>query len=207
MDQEIKQMLIATYNRYSGMREANALSEWKHVERLKLAERIIAEGKTSLLEIGAGTGKDCRYYEEQGFRVVATDLSPEMVRLCRKKGVPVARMDYYHLGFRADSFDSVRAMNSLLHAPKRRFPGILAEIRAVLKPDGLFYLGQWGGNGFEGIWEDDYYVPKRFFSFQCDEEITEAVGKWFEPVALRFFNPVGSKGHFQSMIWRKARKP
>ncbi len=202
MDCDIKRMLVQAYDRYAAARDGSVFPDWKRAEREGFTQLVKAEGKTTLLEIGAGPGRDCRFYQDNGLGVVATDISPEMIRLCRAKGVPGILMDCYRLGFKGDSFDAVWALNSLLHVPRRRLPGVLAEIRAVLRPRGLLYLGQWGGNGFEGILEDDHYTPKRFFSFQSDEEITGAVGRLFEPVSFKGIRPGGGRAHFQSMIWR-----
>lgn len=204
MDNDIKKMLVQTYDRYAPAREEGKFPEWKRTERGLFADLLKAEGKILLLEIGAGTGRDSRFFQGIGLRSVATDISPEMVRLCRGKEVPGILMDCYRLGFRNESFDAAWALNSLLHVPKMSLPGVLAEIRAVLKPGALFYLGMWGGNESEGIWEDDYYTPKRFFSFHSDQEIVETVQGWFKVVSFKGINPEGGKAHFQSMILRKS---
>ena len=33
----------------------------------------------------------------------------------------------------------------------------------IICADGLFVLGLWGGEDFEGVWENDRYEPARFF--------------------------------------------
>ena len=203
MDNDIKKGLVQTYDLYARVREESRYPEWKCTERGHFAHLVQVEGKRSLLEIGAGTGRDSRFFQDIGLRVVATDMAPEMVRLCREKELPGIRMDCYRLGFRNESFEAAWALNSLLHVPRMDLPGVLAEIRAILKPDALFYLGMWGGHPFEGIWEDDYYTPKRFFSFHADPELLETVQGRFEVVSFNGIDPEGSKGHFQSMILRK----
>ncbi len=199
---------MQAYDRYARARDESEFPEWKRAEGAAFAGLVRGEGKTSLLEIGAGTGRDSRFYQENGLRAVATDLSPAMVRICREKAVPALRMDSYHLGFRTESFDAVWALNTLLHVSRRDLPGVLSGIQAVMRPGGLFYLGQWGGigTGFEGVWEDDHYTPNRFFCFQTDEEIKEAAGRWFEPISFKGFHPGGGSAYFQSSVWRKAAK-
>ena len=54
-------------------------------ERRRFLELLRDRGATSLLEVGAGTGHDSLYFQEQGLRVLCTDLSPAMVELCRAK--------------------------------------------------------------------------------------------------------------------------
>jgi SAM-dependent methyltransferase len=46
-----------------------------------------------VLEIGAGTGQDSAYFQEEGFAVVAADLSAVMVEHCRAKGQPTSQRD------------------------------------------------------------------------------------------------------------------
>ena len=42
-----------------------------------------------MLEIGAGTGIHGLFFQQNELAVVSTDLSAEMVRLCRAKGLEV----------------------------------------------------------------------------------------------------------------------
>jgi SAM-dependent methyltransferase len=89
-----------------------------------------------------------------------------------------------------------------LHVPKEELPKVLQEVEAVLKPGGLFYLGIYGGQDSEGIWEEDYYQPQRFFSFYTDEQIQEVVSERFD--LLHFDTvPIKDTVHFQSMILQK----
>ena len=72
-----------------------------------------------------------------------------------------------------------------------------------MKPDGLFYMGVYGKEDFEGVWELDEYVPKRFFSFYTDEIIQKVVSDYFEIVYFKAV-PLGDDArHFQSMILRR----
>jgi 2-polyprenyl-3-methyl-5-hydroxy-6-metoxy-1,4-benzoquinol methylase len=48
--------------------------------------------------VGAGPGHDSRYFQEQGLRVLCTDLSPTMVELCKAKGLDARVADFLSLG-------------------------------------------------------------------------------------------------------------
>jgi hypothetical protein len=87
--------------------------------------------------------------------------------------------------------------------PRKELPEVLKGIRDVLKPEGLLYMGVYGGPDFEGIWEDDYYRPKRFFSFYPDQQIQEIVARFFQILYFRGIAVGEGKNHFQSMILRK----
>lgn len=69
-------------------RRANANpADWKVIERDRFLNHLQDSGKRKLLEIGAGTGIDSLYFKDHGLKVTSIDLSSEMVRYCRERGV------------------------------------------------------------------------------------------------------------------------
>jgi len=204
MDDKLRNRLRKAYNRQAQERENRRISSWKIQERENFLEILQREGKRSLLEIGAGTGKDAQFFQDSGMQVVCTDLSQEMVRLCRQKGLKAHVMDFAQLDLAKWSFDAVYALNSLLHVPKADLRRVLHGISAVLKPDGLFYMGVYGGYDFEGMWEEDGYEPKRFFSFYTDEHLREVLEGAFQIVSFKriHIERDDSELHFQAFILR-----
>lgn len=205
MYDQILPNLRESYKKRVAERERGEIDPWKLVERQQFLETIQAQGhrseKVYLLEIGAGTGKDSLFFQENGLDVVCTDLSPEMVALCCSKGLKAYVMDFLHLDFPQASFDAVYALNCLLHVPKSNLPIVLEAIRTLLRPDGLFFMGVYGGHEFEGILPSDEYVPKRFFAFYTDEGIQQVVSSVFKIVSFkRIAVPWDAERHFQSMI-------
>jgi hypothetical protein len=93
-------------------------------------------------------------------------------------------------------------MNSLLHVRKADLGFVLEEIKNVLNPSGLFFMGVYGGEDSEGIWEDDIYTPHRFFSSYTDENINKVVSNHFKIVSFEIIETGGSS-HFQSIIMKK----
>ena len=179
------------------------MDAWKAEERAAFLALLQQEHRQSLLEIGAGAGKDSKFFYDQGLAVTCIDLSPEMVRLCRQKGLAAHVMDMTRLNFPPNSFDAVYSLNSLLHIPKVEFPIVLKNVRKILKPTGLFYLGVYGGEEFEGIWELDSYTPKRFFSFHSDENIQKTTVEVFDLLSFKSLNVNSNNLHFQALILRK----
>ncbi|MDX8047075.1 class I SAM-dependent methyltransferase [Gracilibacillus sp. S3-1-1] len=197
--------IIESYNKKAIERDTYSLQDWKVKERDVFLNKIKKEKCGSLLEIGAGTGKDSLYFKEQGLNTISTDISPEMVKLCKEKGLSAKVMNFSSIDFPNNHFDSIWALNCLLHVSKEDIKGALNEIKRVLKPSGLFYMGVYGGENYEGIWEGDSYTPKRFFSFYEDESIKQLLSELF---SIDYFNVVpneivGGKYHFQSIILRK----
>jgi len=205
IDNEIKNILSRAYNKKSVDRDQSSIQPWKVKERDVFYSYLKKENKSSLLEIGAGTGKDSLFFNERGIKTFSTDLSPDSVKLCKEKGLEAKVMSFDQLDIPNNQFDSVWALNCLLHVPKKNLNKVLKEIDRVLYSEGLFYMGVYGGENHEGVWEDDFYVPKRFFSFFEDYSIKEVLSEVFE---IEYFNcvpkeVVGGKFHFQSIILRK----
>ena len=99
------------------------------------------------------------------------------------------------------SFDAVYALNCLLHVPNADLPEVLAAIRDVLVPGGLFFLGVYGGAPFEGDSPEDWHDPFRFFSFRADDQMREYVRECFDILDFHVVDPDGV--HFQSFTLRK----
>src|SRR5258706_9659677 len=161
-----KNDLIESYNKHAQERNTYKKEVWKVEERANFLALLQSKNKRSLFEIGAGTGQDSKFFQDIGMNVICIDLSPEMVKLCQQKGLSARVMDMTNLDFPPDSFDAVYSLNSLLHIPKADFRIVLENVRKVLKPSGLFYLGVYGSDEeSEGIWEPDAYEPNAFSRF------------------------------------------
>ncbi len=201
---QIIDSLRQAYDRAVDEREKKEVAPWKHEERQQFLTLLQQEGKTTLLEIGAGTGRDSLFFQEQGLQVTCTDLSPEMVKHCREKGLNAQVMDFLHLDFPPATFDAVYALNCLLHVPTRDLPAVLQQIQRVLKPDGLMFLGVYGGFEREGTWPNDTYEPKRFFAYRTDEQLQTLVRPYFEILSFKRVPLDGEEdSHFQSLILRR----
>lgn len=206
MNADMRDRLRAAYDANAEARDRRDLPEWKRKIRETFLGVLRREGHTRLLEIGAGTGRDGAFFARHDLDVVCVDLSPEMVRLCREKGLEAHVMDVVDLRFPADAFGAVYSFNGLLHLARSELPEALREIHRVMNPSGLFCVGLYGGYDFEGIWEQDTYEPKRFFSFLTDEHLLRAVEKTFDVVSFECVD-VGvddPRLHFQSVILRPA---
>jgi hypothetical protein len=58
--------------------------------------------------------------------------------------------------------DAAFALNCLLHVPPADLPRVLKAVDDVLTPDGLLFLGQYGGIELQGVRAQDHYEPKRY---------------------------------------------
>jgi len=188
-------------------RDALEKPDWKLAERAGFLRWLQRENCRALLELGAGTGQDSLYFAAAGLDVVATDLSPDMAAACRAKGLRAVVTDFAAPGFAAGSFDAVHAMNCLLHVPTSELPRVLAAIKDVLRPGGLFFLGVHGGAGVEGPLAGDDHVPARFFSFRTDTQIQDFAREFFEIIDFRLVDTGPGRHGFQSLTLRRPAAP
>jgi SAM-dependent methyltransferase len=201
---KLRDTLRETYDKYAQEREGLVMQDWKIAERAKFLALLQQEHKQTLLEIGAGTGRDSKFFQEQGLQTVCIDLSPVMVDLCKQKGLAAYVMDVAELDFPAASFDAIYCMNSLLHLTKAEFPAVLQGMDLILKPDGVAFIGMYGGYDFEGVWEKDFYTPQRFYSFYTDERIQQEVIRVFGLLSFsRIVTEPENHEHFQSVMLKK----
>lgn len=203
MDETLLTNLRQAYQKTAAGRDTAARQDWKLAERSNFLNYLRANNKQSLLEIGAGPGWDSLFFQENGLDVIATDLSPEMVRLCQNKGLTAYEMDFDHLTF-SFQFDAIYGLNCLLHVPKQKLPAILQRLQGLMKAQGLFFMGVYGGEDWEGVYEDDHHEPKRFFSMYTNEHIQEVVGQFFSLIYFKEIPMTNGVRNFQSMIWQKS---
>lgn len=200
-----RERLKQAYDNGAQARDSQILPQWKIDQRVGLLSQLRANGLTRLLEIGAGTGRDGRFFADAGCEVTCIDLSPGMIQLCLNKGLTALVMDVAKLAFADESFDVVYSFNSLLHLPKNELPAVLREIRRMLAPSGLFYFGTYGGFDHQGVYQEDDHHPARFFSFYHDEGLKYVVSEAFDIVEFRSID-VGkhdARLHFQSLLLRR----
>ena len=201
---EVRDNLRETYNKYAQQRETYKVPDWKLELRSRFLSLLQQEQKKTLIELGAGTGRDSKFFQDQGLDVVCIDLSLAMVELCKQKGLTAYVMDMADIQFPAGSFDAVYSMNSLLHLTKAEFPQVLRKIDRLLKTEGVVFIGIYGGRDHEGVWEKDSYHPKRFFSFFTDEHLKQEVTRVFDIISFESIHPEPEDDlDFQWLMLRK----
>lgn len=108
---------------------------------LKMMEDELGKDKT-VLEIGTGTGNIAINISSHTKKVIACDLSSNMIELAKEKAhakeienISFSVQDAYSPDFPENSFDVVVACNMLhvVHEPEK----VLSSIRRVLRQDGV----------------------------------------------------------------------
>ncbi|MFV9672092.1 MAG: class I SAM-dependent methyltransferase [Acidimicrobiia bacterium] len=175
----IKRDLAHSYDADALARDERGEPDWWDDHRASFSAAMRAEGKSRMLEIGAGSGHSAAFFATEGFAVVATDLSPGNVARCRAKGLDAHVGDFYNLDFPDGSFEAIWAMSCLMHAPDADLPDVLDEMARVLDPDGIAMIGLWGGPGTSGVWDGDDHVPPRFYALRTDDQVRAAFSEAF----------------------------
>jgi len=141
-----------------------------HLERF-----IKLVGSGWVLDAGCGHGRDCRFFELNGFNCVGIDLSEEMLKKAKEVSKSVfLNMDMRVVGKLPWVFDGVWCCASFYHIPKRFASDTLKQFSSVLKKDGVLFLAVKSGAG-EGFWYNDDAGMAKFYAVYTKEEITKLV--------------------------------
>jgi len=94
-----------------------------------------------VLDLGCGPGHYAAEMLKRGCTVDAVDGSAAMVALAQDvEGLNATQALFDDLDA-AETYDGVWASFSLLHAPRKKLPQHLGQIKRALKPGGVFHIG------------------------------------------------------------------
>ena len=205
---DFKQQLKKAYDKDAQRRDKaeGKRDQWKLDLREKFANLLKKENKQTVLELGSGAGLDAKFLQDKGFDVLATDLSPEMVKMCKKRGLKAEVVDLYNLSSLNTKFDGIFSMNVLLHVPRKDLDKVLENIANTLNEDGIFFYGVYGGHDGEETFTDKTKMGlPRFFSFLSDNSIQEVIKESFDIIDFQTIDIGSDKPnfHFQVLFLRK----
>jgi SAM-dependent methyltransferase len=127
----------------------------------------------SICDLGCGPGQVARYLRDRGADVCGIDLSPEMVRQAAllHSEINFTQGDLLRLDrVSAESFGGVAAFYSVIHIPRPAVVAALAEIRRVLRSNGVLLLTHHIGS--EIVHRDEFLgkeVSMDFIFFETEE--------------------------------------
>lgn len=130
-------------------------------------ERYLQVGD-SILDLGCGSGRDSRYFNEKGYRVTAVDASINMCEIVRKiDGIDVINEEFDKLDLE-QNYNGIWACASLLHIKKEMVEKLLRKLLMHLCPGGVMYASWKYGHReqFEG---------ERFYSYLDEKELKKIV--------------------------------
>ena len=167
----------------------------------KATEILKREGKSRILEIGAGQGRDSFYFAKNGFHVTALDYSETAIEAINQKaqtlGIahsisPIRHDIRRKLPFVDESFDACYChMLYCMALCNSELEALFQEARRVLKPNGFsIYTVRHNGDAHYGkgvhrgedMYENDGFIV-HFFS----KEKVEHLAKGYEIVSMDEF--------------------
>ena len=113
-----------------------------NVDFTKTQDRFLSrlDSGSYILDFGCGSGRDTKYFMEQGFQVDAIDGSEELCKLASDyTGILVKNMLFQDLNEK-EKYDAIWACSSILHLTKEELRDVLVKMAAALKPDGILYI-------------------------------------------------------------------
>ena len=104
--------------------------------------RHVAASCVNTLEVGCGTGAFSRKLAARSQKVLAIDLSPQMIRVARERSHKFANIDFRIADVMAMDlpeahFDCVATIATLHHVPLRE---VLLKLKQALKPAGVLMV-------------------------------------------------------------------
>jgi ubiquinone/menaquinone biosynthesis C-methylase UbiE len=124
-----------------------------------LRRRLLQHASGRILEVAVGTGKNLPYYPE-GPRIIAVDISLEMLKVARRRAAkssinsPFVLADAESLPFRDKSFDTAVSALSTCTFPNPAL--VVREMARVCRTGGKILLLEHGRSDHEwlGNWQD-----------------------------------------------------
>lgn len=153
-------LIAADYDKVYGT-EGNAMMTWMRQQNLAILINAFPTG-SHLLELGCGSGDEAVALAVKGYKVLATDISPKMAMITRKKAVElqlgnlvkVVAVPAGHIGMLQPKnlFDGAYASFGSLNC-ESDLSKVAAGLASLLKPGTRFVISVMGSTClFEIIW-------------------------------------------------------
>ena len=177
------------YEEYDKRANARAIkkSEYEESEEslgmpiLNLAKQSFSQ--ISVLEIGPGSGEMSAFFEKNGCRTIAVELSPKMAEIAKIRSPNTVFLvaDILETDFLNNQFEIIYA-GAIIHLfPLNDALELLRKVHLWLKPNGFLFINTTLHDiSFEGFEEKtDYGITiKRFRRKWCEEELISALKEY-----------------------------
>lgn len=125
----------------------------------------------SILDFGCGSGRDTKYFLDQGYHVTATDGSEVICKMATDyTGIQVKQMLFEKLDDR-NQYDGIWACASILHLSREELLDIFHKMHQALKRNGIIYTSFKYGT-FEGERNGRYFT---YFTEEMFEEFARQI--------------------------------
>ncbi|GAB2633001.1 class I SAM-dependent methyltransferase [Nocardia goodfellowii] len=199
--------LVAYYDNELHERADRALPTARVARRTKFVDLLLREEVDSVLEVGAGPGRDGAVFAAAGLAYTGVDLAPQSAVIARSLGLDVRVASVLDLPFEDATFGAGWTMSTLLHVADGDLDAALAEIIRVLRPGAPLAIGLWGNEtGGEYHWDDSSaHGPARFFSIRTDDTLRTTLARHGTLEEWLTWRDGGSM-HYQWAVLRTAQR-
>lgn len=122
------------------------------------------EKNAYILDFGCGSGRDTKYFLEQGYRVAAVDGSQSLCQFAETyAGIKVRQMLFQELSDH-QIYDGIWACSSILHLPVKELADVMQKMSDALKRRGIIYTSFKYGK-FAGERNGRYFTDMTMDSF------------------------------------------
>ena len=127
---------------YNLTAEENAKEWYENYMLMPSIEEFVSllPEKPRVLDLGCGGGYESMRLTKAGAQVVGVDFSEESIRIATERcpEVQFELMDFRQLdGEKLGKFDGVFACASLIHISQEELPGVFAQMRNIMNPNGF----------------------------------------------------------------------
>ena len=96
--------------------------------------------EASVLDVGCGSGRDLKYFAEQGYQAIGLEPSSELATFAEQhSGKQVICGSIQDTDWR-DAFDGIWCCASLLHVPKDDLGAVFKKLAIALRDQGVMYV-------------------------------------------------------------------
>lgn len=178
-------------------------SHWWYRVRREIVRSLIRSyfpNKESLhiLDIGCGTGELLSGLSSYG-DAYGVDVSPRAVAFCKERGIQQVRVgSVTNISYPDNNFDLVLALDIIEHVADDT--KALAEIKRVLKPDGIaiFFVP-----AFMFLWGSTDVFSEHYRRYTRPELRSKIVAGGFTPIRFTYFNTLL---FLPIAVWRLANR-
>lgn len=151
------------------------------------------ESRHSIVDFGAGPGRDAPAFLEAGHSYLGIDLAHGNGVLASERGINVVHGSIAAPPLRPASFDAGWSMSTLMHLPEAEVPTALAAMTESLRAGSPFFVAQWGGSLGDHVDETKIAGQRRLFSLRSFERNRQLVSEAGE-IEREEVWPVGPEG-------------
>lgn len=110
----------------------------EHKDFMKLALKGL-DHSANILELGSGTGRDAKWIQSLGYKVLCTDAAESFLELLASEGLDSKLLDVLKDDF-GGPYDLIYASALLVHFDDAETELIIRKAHAALKPNGRFAI-------------------------------------------------------------------